>query len=165
MGEYLPFWRVTGLEIFMAVGKKRVVANLRLAAFAGSAMISLMGASSVFAADVNFKISPQRLQSALFEYSEQAGVQLIIAADTKGLRLRRAVRGTMDIEAALAELIQGTDLEFHFTSSDTVTIRNRQLPPSVKAASGIVPEAQENGSAAPYQIEEIVSVGTRIYLR
>lgn len=149
----------------MAHFKKQARLKRPLFAMISSTALALVMTAAVFAdgeeRSTEFKIQPMTLQAALLEYSEQAGVQLILAADTRGLRLNKAIEGTMGIEAALAELIKGTDLEFHFTSENTVTIRKKAQPqPVVKTAQAQDDRIEEKDPPAN-RIEEIISVGTR----
>ncbi|MCJ9427718.1 TonB-dependent receptor [Kordiimonas marina] len=123
---------------------------------------------------IHFHIRPQPLRDALLAFSEQAGVQLIVAPGTPKLRVRRGVRGDMDAHEALATLIEGTGLEFRFTGPITVVVRSAAL---AEDAGG--KEAQQTASAEtaarkeksepsshviwrdPTLIEEVVTVGTR----
>lgn len=149
----------------MAHYRKQARLKRPLFAMISSTALALVMTASVLAdgdnRDIEFKIQPKALQAALLEYSEQAGVQLILAADTQGLRLHEVIEGTMSAEAALAELIKGTDLEFHFTSENTVTIRKKAYPqPVVKTAQAPDNRIEETDPPAS-RIEEIISVGTR----
>jgi iron complex outermembrane receptor protein len=150
----------------MAHLKKPLRVKRRLFAMISSTALALAMTSAVLAEDgardVEFEIQPQALQSALLAFSEQAGVQLILAADTKGLRFSASLLGKMDAQQALAELIKGTDLEFHFTSDNTVTIRKKVQPqPEQRASLQAAAIRQTEESAPTNRIEEIVSVGTR----
>jgi len=111
---------------------------------------------------IDFEIGPQALQSALFAYSKQAGVQLILAVDTKSLLLKESLSGKYDPRKALELLITDTGLEFHFTSENTVTIRNKPLPQTAPQTKTLtVPVNQTDDNALAATIEEIISVGTR----
>lgn len=150
----------------MAMGRMNLTFKRRLiAALSSSTLLLSLGsvpAASQPSESIIFEIAPQPLQAALLAFSEQAGVQLIIAANTTGLTLKRKLSGAMDLRAALTALVVGTELEFHFTSSETVTIRQKpaeQLPLPAKDR-GAVASANNVGQGEP-KIEEIVSVGTR----
>lgn len=70
----------------------------------------------------NFKIPAQPIELALLAYSEQAGVQLIMAADVAAGIQSNAVTGEMDIAVALNKLLNTTGLSYEFSGPDTVTI-------------------------------------------
>ncbi len=140
--------------------KRRLVAMMSTTAFALAMTTAAYAAGG--ATDVAFEIKPQRLQSALLAYSEQAGVQLILAANTSGLKLKEALSGTMEPREALEILIKGTDLEFRFTSENTVTIRKKARPQPVKTAEALRVNTSPTSDSVPTAlVEEIVSVGTR----
>ncbi len=95
----------------------------------------------------DFSIEAQPLQKALLAFSEQAGVQLIIATDTAALPPCDELKGRMSARRAIEVLLVGSGLEFHFSSTNTVTVRQPVLVlPSVNAAGA---EAQK--SAPPPQ--------------
>ncbi|TNE62146.1 MAG: TonB-dependent receptor [Alphaproteobacteria bacterium] len=125
---------------------------------------------------IHFQIKPQSMQNALLAFSEQAGVQLILAPGIPRLRLRKTVEGDMDVHEALARLIEGTGLEYHFTGPITVVVR--PSPEALAAAAKPAARPAEPAPAAtedtrlavrrlgvswrdPSVIEEVVTVGTR----
>lgn len=72
-----------------------------------------------------FNVPPQSLATALLAYSEQAGVQLVVQPEiTKGI-VSRGVSGKLDREGALGNLLSGTDLDFYFTSDNTVVVHKK----------------------------------------
>lgn len=71
----------------------------------------------------DFNIEAQPLQKALLAFSEQAGVQLIIATDTGELPPCDALKGRMSARRAIEAILVGSGLEFHFSSRNTVTVR------------------------------------------
>jgi len=140
--------------------KSRLVATLSTTALA------FVMTAAVHAADKNdrieFEIETQALQSALLAYSEQAGVQLILAVNTSGLELKKPLSGKYDSRSALELLLLGTELEFHFTSENTVTIRKKSLPrPANKTTVQTGSADLKDDSVPAAAIEEIILVGTR----
>ncbi|NVJ97470.1 MAG: TonB-dependent receptor [Alphaproteobacteria bacterium] len=117
--------------------------------------------------EVNFNIPPQSLSKALLAFSEQARVQLIVAVDVRRLPRSPGVKGVMDARQALDRLTQGTGLEYHFSSENTVTIRRRAEDANIeteeKGTEGQL--AIEPIAVAPSAFEEIISVGTRMRSR
>lgn len=77
--------------------------------------------------DLAFDIPAQPMTDALLSYSEQARVQLILAADTSTLPPCLPLQGNMSAEDALARLLAESGLEYYFSSPNTVTVR-RVLP-------------------------------------
>lgn len=151
----------------MANNRKKPTFRRRLVALLSTTALAVAMTAASFADDaedkgIAFNIEPQALQSALLAYSEQAGVQLILAANTRGLRLREPLDGTMDSRKALELLIKGTDLEFHFSSENTVTIRKKAQPQPAKPVTTQTAATSPKSDHKPANlVEEIVSVGTR----
>lgn len=95
----------------------------RFRSVASVLLLTVMVASTLQAGDITFEIEAQPLRQALISYSEQARIQLILAVDTAGLPECAALKGAMSPEEALAAMLAGTGLEYHFTGTNTVTIR------------------------------------------
>lgn len=155
-----------GGERTMANGRQSRMKSPRFVVMLSQIALGIGLASHVYAQEVvndtSFQIAPQSLQSALLEYSEQAGVQLIIAANTKGLRLRQGLQGKMGLDDALAFLIKDSNLEFFFTGDDTVTIREKiTLKLNGRANAQLALERDDEDVDPSRVIEEIISVGTR----
>ncbi|WP_262690406.1 STN domain-containing protein [Kordiimonas aestuarii] len=88
----------------------------------------------------SFDIPAQPLTAALLKYSEQAGVQLILAVDTRELPPCAAIRGRMSAQAAIARILNETGLEFYFSSPNTVTVRRLQnIPAKSREADKLKP--------------------------
>lgn len=92
----------------------------------------------------DFSIEAQPLQKALLAFSEQAGVQLIIATDTAALPPCDGLRGRMSARRAIEALLVGSGLEFHFSSQNTVTVRRPVL-----VMPGLDPAGTEARKSAP----------------
>lgn len=113
-------------------GKQNSVKNYRIttlmtARLLASSLIavSVVPALPAFAQErIGFDITAQSLSSALLQYANRTGVQLVFQADTvRGLR-SRGIKGTFAREDALAGLMSGTDLDYRI-SGNTVTISKR----------------------------------------
>ncbi len=137
----------------------------RVASMLGATALVLSMNTAVLAddgtRDIEFTIKPQTMQSALLSFSEQAGVQLILAANTSNLPASRGLTGKMGTREALNSLIKGTDLEYQFTSANTVTIRKKPNPQPARATAQTSAPSQTSDSGSTEPIEEIISVGTR----
>jgi len=127
-----------------------------------------LGMSVVAAAEdppeIRFDIAPQPLRQALLEFSEQARIQLILAVDTEDIPISQGVAGVMTAEDALTRLMEGTGLEYLFSSGNTVTIRNRKTNPTPPLRPEKSPGQLDVDpiSVAPASFEEIISIGTRV---
>lgn len=62
---------------------------------------------------VELKIPPQSLETALLEFAEQSGAQVVMASTNVADIRTRGVAGRLTPRVALAQLIEGTDLEIH----------------------------------------------------
>ena len=87
----------------------------------------------------DFHIEAQPLQRALLAFSEQAGVQIIVATDTVELPPCDELKGRMSARRAIEVILAGSGLEFHFSSKNTVTVR-RPVP--------IIPQMNTAGAGA-----------------
>ncbi|NVJ97471.1 MAG: TonB-dependent receptor [Alphaproteobacteria bacterium] len=121
---------------------------------------------------VQFDIRGLPLQQALLEYSEQAGVQIILPAAMATSNVRRRLVGERDIVAALQTLLDGTGFEFHFSGRNTVVVRAstvlaREVEEVVLAEPAHVDEkAVVEATPRPREdedviLEELVTIGTR----
>lgn len=74
---------------------------------------AVLGMACLHAAaqSASFDIPAQPLADALRQFASQSGVQLVFAPAVGAGRTSHAVRGTLDAEAALRQLLQGSGLE------------------------------------------------------
>ncbi|WP_286830713.1 MULTISPECIES: TonB-dependent receptor [Kordiimonas] len=114
--------------------------------------------------EIRFDIAPQPLRQALLEFSEQARIQLILAVDTEDIPISQGVVGVMTAEDALMRLMEGTGLEYHFSSGNTVTVRKYKSNPKPPMRPENTPGQLDVDqiSVAPASFEEIISIGTRV---
>lgn len=84
-----------------------------------------------------FDIAPQALDSALLQFSEQADIQLVVAANSLDGIETQGVSGQVSGNEALSALLQNTGLHFNVVGS-TVTVTNSHTD-----------EANESGKAQP----------------
>ena len=154
-----------------------VLATLAL----GSGSLSAQGESSD---KRQFDISPQSLDSALLEFSEQAELQLVVAASSLEGMETRGFAGQGTPEKALAALLDGADLKFS-TVGATVTITDaggseRQeggisqsqpddeedaeanMPGSETLGVGESDSQEEDGEDDPLELEASTVTGSRI---
>src|SRR5687767_3324752 len=92
---------------------------------------------SLAAEAVEFNIPPQSLDSALLAFSEQADVQLSVAAGgVAGIRTA-GVKGELSAEEGLAALLQNTGLKFTAIGKRTYSVTQSEL-----GAAGIAEDKQ-----------------------
>lgn len=97
--------------------------TFRSAACHGAAIVALVAAQPAEAQERSFNVPAQDARKSIPEFARQAGVQ--ISAPTghmKGVRTN-AVKGTMDVHAALKELVQGTGLEIASSSGNVIILK------------------------------------------
>ena len=94
-----------------------------------SALLAMLALSCsvVYAADPSlpktYKIAAQPVSTALKAFAAQSDLQLLYTeSDVRGAKTP-GVTGTRAPEAALAELLKGTGLEFEFTANSVVVVR------------------------------------------
>ncbi|MBL8266528.1 TonB-dependent receptor [Steroidobacter sp.] len=73
---------------------------------------------------VSFGIGPQKVSTALIELSNQAGVQVLMPAAITDSKSTRGVRGTMSVEEALLQLLEGTQLRYRLTGENVIGIES-----------------------------------------
>jgi iron complex outermembrane receptor protein len=73
---------------------------------------------------VRFDIAAQRLPTAVLQYSQQSGVQVTSPAELLSGRRSAGVKGLLQAQSALAQLLAGTGLEFDVVDRTTVSIHS-----------------------------------------
>ena len=87
---------------------------------------------------VTFSIPAQPLSTALMTLGKQANVQILTASDSiAGLRCDGA-SGTLTVQAALAKLLAGTNLEYETFDAQTVVVRQRSFVPALSFESQLL---------------------------
>ena len=96
------------------------------------ALLLLALAAAALAAPVEFRVPAQAAPDALLEFSRQAGVQILFAADELGAVRTRALEGRHEPEDALVRLLAGTGFAAHRYGPGRFVVR------SATAAAGAV---------------------------
>ncbi len=136
-------------------------------------MLVSMACGRTFALDmseqVSFDIPPQRLASALLEFSHQAGVQVIVGQDVAE-QTTTGIKGRHTIGQALEALLQHTTLRYSVVSESAITIgaAGAEVSSSAEGAGDRVRLAHAghagaddpSASAAGSEIETINVFGT-----
>ena len=71
----------------------------------------------------NFNIEEQALDTALIEFSEQAGVQLMVPTELVADLRSPSIAGQYAVDKALVVLLDGSELTFQAIGDDTVTLQ------------------------------------------
>ncbi len=69
-----------------------------------------------------FDIAAQALDTALLEFSKQAGIQVLATTETVAGKVTNGVKGELVVERALDELLKGSGLGYRQTGSHGVTV-------------------------------------------
>jgi iron complex outermembrane receptor protein len=79
-------------------------------------------AAAGLSSTARFDIPAQPLQSAVVQFTQQAGIQITSAGDTLRDRRSTPVSGQLTAEAALTQLLSGTALDWRAVDANTVVI-------------------------------------------
>ncbi len=91
-------------------------------------LLLLLGTASAagLSGTVDFNIEPQKLSTALLDFSKQAGIQVLTATEIVSDLDAPAVRGRMAPTDAIARLLRGTNLKFHAVGANAIAIDTEQ---------------------------------------
>lgn len=100
---------------------------LRCGAMGGLAVFAVTShAQETQSRQIALDIEPQSMSDALNDWAQQTGLQLIFPdADITNRLAAPSVRGTYTAQAALNQLLAGTQLTYEFVNDRTVSIRER----------------------------------------
>jgi PQQ-dependent dehydrogenase (methanol/ethanol family) len=111
-------------------------------AFRTVTVIALCGLFSIaavamdLAGTIDFKIAPQRLATALLEFSHQANIQIVVGSEV-GDRRSAGLSGRYSIAHGLTALLQGSALVYRVINDTSIAVGysdTSQTPPSAPAA-------------------------------
>jgi iron complex outermembrane receptor protein len=109
----------------IGVGSRRARSgSIRATLFALAAFVASAGPAG--AADWNeaatFDIPAQSLDTALLEFSKQAGIQVLATTQTVAGKMTPGVKGELIVEQALDALLKGSGLQYRQTGSHSATV-------------------------------------------
>jgi iron complex outermembrane receptor protein len=96
-------------------------------AFRMATVIALCGLFSMTAVAmdlaqmIDFKIAPQRLATALLDFSHQANVQIVVASEVADRR-SAGLNGRYSIAQGLTALLQGSALVYRVINDTSITV-------------------------------------------
>jgi len=145
----------------------------RLVCAAAMVAVLAVAASPVWAQTRSFQIPSQPAAAGITEFARQAGVQILVPADSARGKRTAAVRGALPVRDALRELLSGTGLVVKANDGRTITlaalapaevVKARWVAPPEPVAAAATAAAQPAAEApAPVeQVEEVVVTGTRL---
>lgn len=129
----------------------------KYALICGAAAISLIAATPVMAQQRTFNVPAQPANKSIPEFARQAGIQIVASGGVlRGIRTG-AIRGQLDVEAALAQMLRGTGLEIISRAGNTIIIGKRR---AAKAADDLPAPVEAQASVEAQ--EAIIVTGSRI---
>ena len=112
----------------MLRGRRRVLTGALALALVARAAGAAEGSGERGPPTMAFAIAPQPLATALLAWGKQANVQVLTASGSIANWRSGGAHGVLTPDAALDELLQGTDLERERYDPRTVVVRQRQNP-------------------------------------
>jgi iron complex outermembrane recepter protein len=150
-------------------GTGELMQVLRAASFAALCGIFCLTARAMdVERKIDFHIAPQRLSTALLEFSHQANIQILIGPAV-GDRKAPGLSGPYSIAGGLTILLQDSALSYRVVNDTSITVGYRDgsptSPPSGTSedpAVATVPQAPDAGAAtADSGLQEIIVTATR----
>ncbi len=118
----------------------------------GVAATCLMWAAAALAQTRTFDVPSDVATNSIPEFARQAGIQIVAPADRlEGVRTP-AIKGTLDVHAALAELLKGTDVQIASDDGQVITLK---APPKKTSAAQDDP-ADPPADSQPDGIETVM---------
>jgi len=107
-----------------------------------------------------FDIPAQDMQSALNEFARQSDRQILFSTAVSASKRTAGVKGELEPEAALKQLLKGTGLTFRVTADEAILVENRtKSVPTSGSNLGVMPPS--SAAADPGRIEEVFVTATR----
>jgi len=125
-------------------------------------------ADAAMTAQQRFDIAPSDLRSAISQFSQATGLQVVVAPSAVAGRRTAGVRGALTVRAALDQLLRGSNLSASLHGGIVVLTPSRAAPAArrvarTEAAAPVVAAPVQTAEAAPQDSEtaEIVVSGYR----
>ncbi len=141
--------------------KRRAFALLATTVFAvaGNGSLSVSPAIAQAASQTyDFNIPSKPVRQALNDIVRVTGIDVTFAETPNASLAGRPVRGTMSVEQAVAALLSGTGLTYHFSGPRTVSITDHSLAGQVASAEDgattlnpIIAKGSRNPADIPYE--------------
>ncbi|NVJ97884.1 MAG: TonB-dependent receptor [Alphaproteobacteria bacterium] len=136
----------------------------------GATAIALtLSTTGALAEDVRLNVAEQATENALLTLAEQASVQIMFEPSLTDGAMSPAISGTMSIEAALAKILAGSDLEYRKVSDKVYVVQKKNGTATANVgqagAGAAAPGNNASGDASAdddMMFEEIIVVGSQI---
>jgi outer membrane receptor protein involved in Fe transport len=130
----------------------------------GAGLALLLFSALAFANPREFDIPAGPAAPALTRFAQQAGVPLLFPYDLLQGRRTRALRGRLEVEAALQQLLAGSGLAAFLDARGQITLRLAQLPPAAEepAEQPVQAPAEVEIDVASEELPEVSITGTRL---
>ncbi|MGD9599282.1 MAG: TonB-dependent siderophore receptor [Steroidobacteraceae bacterium] len=132
----------------------------------GVALLAMLATGATWAADpgarYKFDIPPQRLATALVEFSRQAGTQIVSDAQDVGPLGSPGVSGEMPLQDALGVLLNGTKLAYRATDGGVIAVGLFAQAAASSASQTPAGAAAAPATPKPDSLEEIIVTSTKI---
>lgn len=142
-----------------------------MAALTSCSVAAVTSATAADARPARFEIKAQPASTGIRQFGRQAGIAILAPAETIAAKRVNAVRGTMEIDAALDQLLQGTSINFRI-SGDTIVLSalakeqrvlvNSTAQPVVKTAPQPAPAQPAPLQTIVQDVDAIIITGSRI---
>jgi iron complex outermembrane receptor protein len=129
----------------------------------GAAIVCVMSAAPAMAQQRTFDIPSQSAAKAIPEFARQAGVQIIAAGGKLRGKRTSAVKGQLDVRAALQILIAGTGLRIATDNGVTIALTDGNESITAANQQSVSGEAQAGSAAVDDgSAQDIVVTGSRL---
>jgi len=123
---------------------------------AATALILAFHAAAALAGPTaKIDIPAQPLSAALRALAAQAGVQLVFTPETVGAANSAALKGEMEVEDALRQLLAGSGLEFQKEGERNYIVIRAAQPARGRAAESALPEMVVTATRTERRIEDV----------
>ncbi|WP_306849504.1 TonB-dependent siderophore receptor [Luteibacter jiangsuensis] len=133
----------------MLRGRRRALTGALALALAAHAAGAAEAPADGPSGPMPFAIAPQPLATALLAWGKQANVQVLTASGSIANWRSGGAQGVLTPDAALDELLEGTDLQRESYDTRTVVVRQRQKPDNATPAPVDPDVAFDPGTVVP----------------
>ncbi|MGF6710850.1 iron complex outermembrane receptor protein [Luteibacter sp. W1I16] len=134
---------------YMLRGRRRALTGALALALVAHAAGAAEAPADGPSAPMPFAIAPQPLATALLAWGKQANVQVLTASGSIANWRSGGAQGVLTPDAALDELLEGTDLQRESYDTRTVVVRQRQKPNNATPAPVDPDVAFDPGTVVP----------------
>ncbi|WP_296615434.1 TonB-dependent receptor [Sphingomonas sp.] len=123
-------------------------AGIALSALAWSQPAFAQDSSTAASRQASFSIAEQPLGQAAIQFSQQAGIQLVIDAGVADGVVARPVSGTMSIAEAVSRMLSGTGLTWRYLNDRTITIERVSADGGERVLGAVRVQGSQDGGSS-----------------